>query len=57
MTTFWECVTIVTQTHCGWHEPVLPGGTEIAKAAYARPTGALGIGLGVAMAVGGVLAL
>lgn len=32
MTTYWSCVTIATQVHCGWHEPVLPGGDEIAGA-------------------------
>lgn len=32
MTTYWSCVTIETQVHCGWHEPVLPGGDEIAGA-------------------------
>ena len=32
MTTYWSCVTIATQVHCGWHEPVLPGGDEVAGA-------------------------
>lgn len=35
LTTYWSCVTdydITTTTHCGWHEPVLPGGDEISGA-------------------------
>jgi hypothetical protein len=32
LTTFWECVTIATDVNCGWHEPVVPGGDEIAAA-------------------------
>ncbi|CAD6440331.1 fb107956-5df3-4973-ab06-60e4b95a763e [Sclerotinia trifoliorum] len=31
-TTYWSCVTRRTYVHCGWHEPVLVGGTEIAGA-------------------------
>ena len=35
LTTYWSCVTdydVTTATHCGWHEPVLPGGDEISGA-------------------------
>ncbi|KAF7874273.1 hypothetical protein EAF04_002945 [Stromatinia cepivora] len=32
-TTYWSCVTLKTYVHCGWHEPILAGGTEIAGAA------------------------
>lgn len=32
VTTYWSCVTLGTYTHCGWHEPVVPGGDEIAAA-------------------------
>ncbi|RFU26240.1 hypothetical protein B7463_g10098, partial [Scytalidium lignicola] len=28
-TTYFSCVTLGGQTHCGTHEPILPGGTEI----------------------------
>ncbi|KAI9735417.1 MAG: hypothetical protein M1818_006423 [Claussenomyces sp. TS43310] len=38
LTTFYTCVTLGTYSHCGWHEPVLPGGDEVA-AANARPRG------------------
>ncbi|KAJ8062192.1 hypothetical protein OCU04_008746 [Sclerotinia nivalis] len=31
-TTYWSCVTLKTYVHCGWHEPILAGGTEIAGA-------------------------
>ena len=31
-TTYWSCVTIQTDVHCGWHEPILAGGDEIAAA-------------------------
>ncbi|APA07564.1 predicted protein [Sclerotinia sclerotiorum 1980 UF-70] len=30
--TYWSCVTRKTYVHCGWHEPILAGGTEIAGA-------------------------
>jgi len=31
LTTYWSCVTFgPNQVDCGLHEPVLPGGTEIA---------------------------
>ncbi|TGO19101.1 hypothetical protein BTUL_0006g01380 [Botrytis tulipae] len=32
LTTYWSCVTLQTFVHCGWHEPVLAGGAEIAGA-------------------------
>ncbi|KAF7953106.1 hypothetical protein EAE96_006325 [Botrytis aclada] len=32
LTTYWSCVTLQTFVHCGWHEPILAGGTEIAGA-------------------------
>ncbi|PMD23716.1 hypothetical protein NA56DRAFT_701117 [Hyaloscypha hepaticicola] len=35
LTTYWSCnVFDRTVTMCGWHEPVLPGGTEIARAGH-----------------------
>lgn len=39
VTTFWSCVTDNVQTHCGWHEPVLPGGDDSVAGAVpeARP--------------------
>jgi hypothetical protein len=39
LTTFWSCVTDDVQTHCGWHEPVLPGGDDSVAGAMpeARP--------------------
>lgn len=52
-TTYWSCVTIATQVHCGWHEPILPGGNEIPAAAPA----ALGSGNGIARVVGLVVAV
>ncbi|KAM3085930.1 hypothetical protein ACMFMG_002982 [Clarireedia jacksonii] len=59
LTTYWSCVTIQTYVHCGWHNPLLPGGTEIAGA----PCGRCGAGrarpvvaaAGVVAAVWGVL--
>jgi hypothetical protein len=49
--TYWSCVTFPLTTHCGWHEPVLPGGTEIAAAP--RVTGvAGGVMVAAAAAVG-----
>ncbi|KAF4636413.1 hypothetical protein G7Y89_g1673 [Cudoniella acicularis] len=30
LTTYYTCVTLGANTDCGWHEPVLPGGTDIA---------------------------
>jgi hypothetical protein len=32
LTTFWTCIGIATQTHCGWSEPIEQGGSEIAAA-------------------------
>ncbi|TGO30905.1 hypothetical protein BPAE_0003g01910 [Botrytis paeoniae] len=32
LTTYWSRVTLQTFVHCGWHEPILAGGTEIAGA-------------------------
>jgi hypothetical protein len=39
LTTFWTCITDAVQTHCGWHEPVLPGGNDSVAGAVpeARP--------------------
>jgi hypothetical protein len=51
MTTYWSCVTIVTQVHCGWHEPVLPGGDEIAAAPGRKGR------VGVAALLAGVVAV
>jgi hypothetical protein len=35
LTTYWSCdVFDRTVTMCGWHEPVLPGGDEIAGAGH-----------------------
>ncbi|PSS20598.1 hypothetical protein M430DRAFT_34827 [Amorphotheca resinae ATCC 22711] len=53
-TTYWSCVTIHTQVHCGWHEPVLPGGDEIAGAPRAVCGKGVGVAVGVAV-VGGLL--
>ncbi|KAH8599448.1 hypothetical protein B0O99DRAFT_613929 [Bisporella sp. PMI_857] len=30
--TYYSCVTRGTYSHCGWHKPVRPGGSEIAGA-------------------------
>jgi len=57
MTTYWSCVTVATQVHCGWHEPVLAGGNEIAAGAEGlngRGMGKVGV-MGVAALVGGAL--
>lgn len=54
-TTYWSCVTIATQVHCGWHEPILPGGNEIPAAAPGRGSGRLGKVVGLVVAVLGVL--
>ncbi|KAI6712607.1 hypothetical protein JHW43_004835 [Diplocarpon mali] len=33
LTTYWSCATFGSErVFCGWHEPVLPGGDEIAAA-------------------------
>ncbi|KAJ5054106.1 uncharacterized protein L3040_000389 [Drepanopeziza brunnea f. sp. 'multigermtubi'] len=33
LTTYWSCATFAAgRVFCGWHEPVLPGGDEIAGA-------------------------
>ena len=59
-TTYWSCVTIQTDVHCGWHEPILAGGSEIAAAPgvnarreEGRRVGVLvalvGLGLGAAL--------
>lgn len=55
-TTYWSCVTIATQVHCGWHEPILSGGDEIPAAAPGSGYGS-GIGkvVGLVVAVFGVL--
>lgn len=39
--TFWSCVTFAITTHCGWHEPVRPGGDEIAGAGRVGAAGAV----------------
>ncbi|KAB8290728.1 hypothetical protein EYC80_008365 [Monilinia laxa] len=57
LTTYWSCVTLHTYVHCGWHEPLLPGGTEIAGAPCG-PCGARKVAMvaaGVVMAAGAVL--
>jgi hypothetical protein len=54
MTTYWSCVTIATQVHCGWHEPVLPGGNEIAGAP-GRKQGGFAWTMGLVVAVIGIL--
>ncbi|KAG9248207.1 hypothetical protein BJ878DRAFT_402245, partial [Calycina marina] len=47
--TYYSCVTRGSDTHCGWHEPVLPGGTEIAGArALERSGGAIVAGCVIA---------
>jgi hypothetical protein len=51
ITTYWSCVTIGTQVHCGWHEPVLPGGDEIAGASGRMGNGKGRFGQVVALAV------
>ncbi|KAH8808054.1 hypothetical protein F5884DRAFT_353082 [Xylogone sp. PMI_703] len=55
-TTYFSCVTIGTYTHCGTHEPILPGGTEIPAAAgrWAIHTMMGGV-LGVAAIAGGLV--
>ena len=54
MTTYWSCVTIATQVHCGWHEPVLPGGDEIAAASGTKHGGLRWV-MGLAVAVVGLV--
>ncbi|KAF7892194.1 uncharacterized protein EAF01_010274 [Botrytis porri] len=50
-TTYWSCVTRMTLVHCGWHEPILAGGTEIAGASC----GSCNAGRVVVMAAGAVI--
>ncbi|KAG9231419.1 hypothetical protein BJ875DRAFT_382990 [Amylocarpus encephaloides] len=53
LTTYYTCLPRGTTSRCGWHEPVLPGGTEIA---WAEGRGVdLGVVLGVALGVGVVV--
>lgn len=55
MTTFWSCnVWYGTSTHCGWHEPVLPGGTQVAAAPSLGARRA-GVVAGAALVVGALL--
>ncbi|KIN05720.1 hypothetical protein OIDMADRAFT_24103 [Oidiodendron maius Zn] len=54
LTTFWTCITIATQTHCGWREPVEPGGDEIAAAPRVANRKMAGLAAG-AMVVAGLL--
>lgn len=47
-----------TYTHCGWHEPVVPGGDEVAGAEGGRARVGRGMMAGVwvaAVAVGALL--
>ncbi|KAF5875067.1 uncharacterized protein Bfra_003521 [Botrytis fragariae] len=50
-TTYWSCVTLQTFVHCGWHEPILAGGTEIAGASC----GSCNVGKVALMAAGAVV--
>jgi hypothetical protein len=43
--------------NCGWHEPVLPGGDEIAAAPSRRRGERLAVGMGLGVCVIGVLGL
>jgi hypothetical protein len=56
LTTYWSCVTyydVTTTTHCGWHEPVLPGGDEISGApGKGFEDGGRVVGVAVAAAAG-----
>jgi hypothetical protein len=54
LTTFWTCITITTQTHCGWREPVEPGGDEIAAAPRVADRKMAGLAVG-ALIVAGLL--
>jgi hypothetical protein len=55
VTTYWSCVTGAVQTHCGWHEPVLPGGNDISAAGSGKAAlGALGV-VAAAIVVGALL--
>lgn len=59
LTTYWACVTYydeTTTTHCGWHEPVLPGGDEI-SGALGFGDGRLIVAVAVAVAVGVLLGI
>ncbi|TGO42286.1 hypothetical protein BHYA_0010g00460 [Botrytis hyacinthi] len=51
LTTYWSCVTLQTFVHCGWHEPILEGGTEIAGASC----GSCNAGKVALMAAGAVM--
>ncbi|KAI3326382.1 hypothetical protein HD806DRAFT_487090 [Xylariaceae sp. AK1471] len=33
-TTYWSCVALPSETHCGWHEPILE--TSAARTSYGR---------------------
>ena len=60
LTTYFTCLPRGKTSNCGWHEPVLPGGTEIAAAnsKFGDIDGRwllgikLGIGMGVSILVG-----
>ncbi|TGO55757.1 hypothetical protein BCON_0087g00100 [Botryotinia convoluta] len=56
LTTYWSCVTLQTFVHCGWHEPVLAGGTEIAGASCGScNAGTVALMAAGALVVAGVL--
>ncbi|XMA07785.1 hypothetical protein WAI453_000576 [Rhynchosporium graminicola] len=55
ITTYWSCATFgKDRVFCGWHEPVRPGGDEIAAA---NPGLDLGIQTKVAALAAGILAV
>ncbi|KAH7351195.1 hypothetical protein BKA65DRAFT_550160 [Rhexocercosporidium sp. MPI-PUGE-AT-0058] len=57
ITTFWSCATFGRdRVYCGWHEPVRPGGDEIAAANPRLDTRAAALAAGaLALAFAAVL--
>lgn len=48
-TTYWSCVTYVTTSHCGWHEPILDASTSSASSVGTRSMRAAAMAAGVAL--------
>jgi hypothetical protein len=57
MTTYYTCLPRGATMNCGWHEPVLLGGDEIAAAPLMRRGERLAVGMGLGVCVIGVFGL
>jgi hypothetical protein len=53
-TTYWSCVPLPAETHCGWHEPILA--VSGARTSYGREEGmVIRVGLVVACVIAGLV--